>query len=136
MLDSHHCGRVLARIAEHEVGLPLGDGLLHRRQHRVGGQPAEELSIAEDRCLVRGKERELFADRRDGRLRRFTSDSERMTASANQVGQTGWRDHQRVVTAVTRGVEQRQQGLKVARTTKRTRGKDAHAGDLMRGART
>ncbi len=49
-------GRVLARVAQHEVGLPAGERALRPRKHRGGRKAAEELPVAEHRRLAGWRE--------------------------------------------------------------------------------
>jgi hypothetical protein len=114
--------RVLARVAEHEVGLPIGDDGFHCREHCRRCKPAEELPIAEDRGLRGRRDGKLLADGRDLVLTRLASGHKRVACVGHHACERGGTDHEDLVTARARSVEQREQRLEMTGTTQRARG--------------
>ena len=120
-------GRVLARLAEDEVGLPVGDRVLQRAEHRLNVEAREDRAHHDDLGLG-GRPPVHRAPQLAEHVRgRGAAGAERIAARVERLGP----HHQHLVTARERRVGQRRHRSEVAGAVRRDQ-QDSHPRVLSR----
>ena len=121
--------RVLARLPEHELWLPLGERGLHCGEHRRGAQPTEQFTFRNDCSHRLGRGRDCVADVRYLLCRWLFAHSDPVAALCDSCLERGRDDNEHVVTAVAERVDDWAQRVEVACASERTGNEDSHSRD-------